>query len=96
MPYIVLFTDNPDHEDQRQIHMQAHLSFLETLGPKMLAAGPLLDEGSGQGGLWLVEADTTDQVEQMIRDDPFYPTGLRQSWRILTWRQVFAAGKRLI
>jgi hypothetical protein len=31
-----------------------------------------------------------------VKEDPFWPTGLRRSVRILSWSQVFAEGKRLI
>ena len=31
-----------------------------------------------------------------IKADPFWPTGLRRSVRILSWAQVFAEGRRLI
>jgi uncharacterized protein len=48
------------------------------------------------GGLWLVEADSAEIVEALVEEDPFWPTGLRQSVRILTWSQVFADGRRLI
>jgi uncharacterized protein YciI len=31
-----------------------------------------------------------------VKADPFWPTGLRHSVRILSWSQVFADGKRLL
>ena len=39
---------------------------------------------------------TAAEVERLVRDDPFWPTGLRQSVKVLEWKQVFAHGKRLI
>ncbi|SIT43715.1 hypothetical protein BN2475_450019 [Paraburkholderia ribeironis] len=47
------------------------------------------------GGLWLVEADTPDAVDRLVRADPFWPTGLRRSVRVLIRKQVFADGARL-
>lgn len=35
-------------------------------------------------------------VDRLVRDDPFWPTGLRSAVRVLAWRQVFADGKRYV
>ena len=97
MTYIVLFEDNEDRAHQRQAHMSDHLAFLDQNAQAITAAGPLF-EGSGQGagGLWLVAADSEDAVRALVEADPFWPTGLRKSVRILEWRQVFADGEVLI
>ena len=77
--------------------MADHLTFLEHHADQIQAAGPLRDDqGAGRGGLWVVEADDIATVDHLVRADPFWPTGLRQSVEILTWAQVFAAGRRLI
>jgi uncharacterized protein YciI len=61
------------------------------------AAGPLSDDGGkGRDGLWIIEAEGREDVERLIHEDPFWPTGLRKSLSILKWTQVFAAGSRLI
>lgn len=98
MLYAVLFEDNPElGGDVRQQHMPAHLAFLESNAVKINAAGPLLSStGQVEAGLWLVEANGRDEVDALVKEDPFWPTGLRRSVRILTWRQVFADGQRLI
>jgi uncharacterized protein len=98
MLYVVLFTDNPAHGEARARLMPAHLEFLEQHRDRIRAAGPLRDaaDGSAAGGLWLVEAETAQEVTALTREDPFWPTGLRQSIRVLQWSQVFADGRRLI
>ena len=98
MLYVVLFTDNADHADARQRMMPAHLDFLEQHRDHIRAAGPLCEaaDGSGAGGLWLVEADGHDAVADLVHRDPFWPTGLRKDVRILQWSQVFANGRRAI
>lgn len=98
MLYVVLFEDNPNlGADVRKQHMPAHLAFLERNAAKITAAGPLLSStGQTEGGLWLVEANGHDDVDALVKEDPLWPTGLRRSSRILTWKQVFAEGKRLI
>lgn len=97
MKYVVLFEDNPHGSSLRGKYMPAHLAFLEKHSGRVLAAGPLkADDGSGAGGLWLVEAADAAAVDALVKADPFWPTGLRKSVRILAWTQVFAEGRRLI
>ena len=98
MLYAVLVEDNSElGGDVPNLHMRAHLAFLERNATKIRAAGPLLSStGQAEGGLWLVEANGLDDVDALVKEDPFWPTGLRRSLRILTWRQVFADGRRLI
>jgi uncharacterized protein len=98
MLYIVLFEDSPSlGTDVRRQHMPAHLSFLEKNAARVKAAGPLrATSGEPTGGLWVVEAESPDVVDALVKDDPFWPTGLRHSVRILSWAQVFADGRRLI
>jgi uncharacterized protein YciI len=98
MIYAVLFEDNDGHADMRTRHMPDHLAFLQRNAASIQAAGPLQDSADNMpaGGLWLVRADNPQEVRTLIETDPFWPTGLRKSVRILEWRQVFAGGKRLI
>jgi uncharacterized protein YciI len=94
MLFVVLFEDNADHADDiRRQHMPAHLAFLKRNGEAIKAAGPLRDgQDAPAGGLWLVEAAAPADVERLVQEDPFWPTGLRRTVRILTWMQVFADG----
>lgn len=98
MKFVVLFEDNPGTGiDVRAKHMPEHLAFLQRRSACVEAAGPLKDqEGSSAGGLWIVDASTETEVRELIEEDPFWPTGLRRSVRILSWTQVFAGGQPLI
>jgi uncharacterized protein len=97
MLFAVLFEDHTAHaEALRRQHMHAHLQFLERHASTIVAAGPLRHEdGAADGGLWLVNADTKDQVDRLVNEDPFWSTGLRKSVRIVVWKQVFADGARI-
>lgn len=97
MLYAVLFEDDATLDAEiRRRHMPAHLAFLERNAARITAAGPLLElSGDPAGGLWLVEADGPAMVDALVREDPFWPTGLRRAVRILRWSQVFAAGQRV-
>ena len=78
--------------------MGDHLAFLERNAANVRAAGPLKDvkDGAAAGGLWLVEAANPESVRALIESDPFWPTGLRKSTRVLEWTRVFADGKKQI
>ena len=76
--------------------MPAHLAFLEAHA-EIEAAGPLRDaSGAPAGGLWIVEAESEAAAEVLVKADPLWPTGLRASYRILAWTQVYANGRRLV
>jgi len=98
MLYAVLFEDNANvAADIRRRHMPDHLSFLDKHAGQIKAAGPLrAASGDPAGGLWVVEAESCEAVGALVKEDPFWPTGLRQSVRILVWSQVFRDGARLI
>lgn len=97
MYHVVLFEDDPETGPEiRRRLLPDHLAFLEAHADRITAAGPLAEgDGSPAGGLWLVRADSADAVEALVRADPFWPTGLRRSVRVLAWTQVFADGTRL-
>ena len=96
MKFVVIFEDNPAAgSNVRRKHMPEHLAFLERNAALVKAAGPLrTEDGQGAGGLWLVEAADAAEVDQLVKRDPFWPTGLRKSLRILVWTQVYADGER--
>lgn len=98
MLYVVLLEDNPDADpDIRKTRMPDHLDFLEANAGQVQAAGPLKTrDGAAAGGIWLVEATTAEAVDTLVEADPFWPTGLRKSVRVLAWTQVFADGQRKI
>jgi uncharacterized protein YciI len=98
MKFVVLFEDNTATSvDVRRRHMPEHLAFLGRNARKIKAAGPLTAlDGQGAGGLWLVNANDPSEIDALVKEDPFWTTGLRKSVRILVWNQVFADGRPLI
>jgi uncharacterized protein YciI len=94
MLFVVLFEDEVSRaEDARRQYMPEHLDFLVRNASAIRAAGPLRDaDNIPAGGLWVVQADDRAQVEMLVREDPFWPTGLRRSVRVLAWTQVFTDG----
>ena len=97
MLFAILFEDNDEFGHVRPKLMPDHLAFLERNADVIQAAGPLKNaEGVPAGGLWLVSAESHEAVHALVEADPFWPTGLRKSVRILEWTQVFADGARRI
>ncbi len=98
MIYAVFLEDDASRAEVRATYMPDHLSFLERNASSIHAAGPLKDTASDApaGGLWIVQADSPQAVQSLIDADPFWPTGLRKSVRILEWTRVFSDGKRQV
>lgn len=98
MKFVILFEDDAAASpDIRATHMPEHLAFLEANADSIEAAGPVLDpSGKGRGGIWVLEAESVREVERLVHEDPFWTTGLRKSFEILVWKQVFSGGTRLI
>lgn len=98
MKFVILFKDNPSADPGiRKRHMPAHLDFLEQHSGQIESAGPLhTTAGDGAGGIWIVDAEDEATADELVKSDPFWPTGLRESYQILCWTQVYANGRRLI
>jgi len=98
MLFAVVFTDKPDQGDLRAAHLQAHIAWLEQ-HKDIIPVGGSLRQEMGQtpkGGLWVAEADSKEQIEELLKSDPFFIAGLRQSHEILHWCKANADRKALI
>ena len=98
MKYAVWFEDNDEFAHKRPEFMADHLQFLADNSDRIESAGPMKDAETATpaGGLWIVDAEDASQVRALVEMDPFWPTGLRQSVRILAWTQVYANGQKMI
>jgi len=68
----------------RPLHRE-YLMNLRKAG-KAVMAGPFTDDS---GGLLIYEADSKDEVEQMIQADPFGQGGVFVSWTIRPWNLLW-------
>lgn len=95
--FAVLFEDDPQNAAAiRREYLPRHFAFLEANAASIRTAGPLSRENDAfAGGLWLVEAQTSDDVDRLVEEDPFWAAGLRKSVRVFRWNQVFAEGALL-
>ena len=90
MDYAVMFEDNEEKAGKRGEFMKEHLAFLRSKAAQISAAGPMKDTETGlpAGGMWLVRAGSREEVVDLVMADPFWPTGLRKSFKILEWSRV--------
>lgn len=98
MLFVVIFQDKPSRGELRAAHLQAHLEWLERHSDAVPIAGSLRqDPGEApQGGLWVAEAESKLQIEELLKSDPFFRAGLRQSYEILHWSKANSERKVLI
>jgi hypothetical protein len=91
MLFILRFTNNPDRLGLVSQYYPAHVEWLKERESVILVPGALRSEPDAPpiGGLWIVRADSKDDVEALFRTDPFWVQGLRQSYEILYWFKAF-------
>jgi uncharacterized protein YciI len=65
----------------------AHRVYLKTLldTGRLAVSGPFLDD---RGGLLVYAAETAEEVEALLRDDPFTQAGVFVSWTIRPWKII--------
>ncbi|HEY7335149.1 MAG TPA: YciI family protein [Bryobacteraceae bacterium] len=70
----------------------AHREYLKTLleSGRLAISGPFTDD---KGGILVYEANSAEEVEKILRDDPFTKAGVFVSWQIREWRVVMVNAK---
>jgi uncharacterized protein YciI len=98
LDYAVMFEDNEEKAGKRAEFMKENLALLESKARQISAAGPMKDAKTGlpAGGMWLVSAESREEVIDLVTADPFWPTGLRKSFKLLEWTKVHVAKARRI
>lgn len=79
MLFVARFTDKPDIAEKRAELLQAHFDWLAANDDKVLLAGSVRTDvgGDSLGGLWIIEANSKAEAEQVYQEDPFFANGLR-------------------
>ncbi|MDI9332823.1 MAG: YciI family protein [Cytophagales bacterium] len=98
MLFAIIFTDKLGYEEVRARHLQAHINWLEQ-NKELVPVGGSLRHEIGEtpiGGLWIAEAESKEQLENLIRSDPFFIAGLRESYEIFHWSKANAQRKVLV
>jgi uncharacterized protein YciI len=91
MLFIVQFEDKPDVAEIRQKLFPSHVEFLDRHKDRVLVPGSVREIPSDRplGGLWIVDAESEQEVREIFAGDPFWVNGLRASVRINRWQKAF-------
>jgi len=91
MRFVARFVDRPDRLEIRKQLLAAHLEWLDAHRSIVLVAGSLRPDPDAApvGALWIVEAGSKAEIEELLEGDPFWRNGLRQSCEILLWSKAF-------
>lgn len=86
MRLIAYFTDKPEMMAHRANYEQAHLEYLDSHKDEIPIAGGLRPEPDGKfvGGLWVMEVESFERAEELVKNDPYYSPDLR-SYQLLVW-----------
>ncbi|ADZ68806.1 YciI-like protein [Polymorphum gilvum] len=86
MLYALICTDKPHSLQLRLDTRPEHVAFLNSLGDRLKAAGPFLDDaGTMTGSLVVIEASNRDEALAVSQEDPYARAGLFESVEIRPW-----------
>lgn len=86
MLFALIAHDKPGHLSLRQARRPEHLKHLESLGDRLILAGPFLDDnGDMTGSIVVIEAESYDAAKAEFERDPFMLAGLFDSVTIKRW-----------
>jgi uncharacterized protein YciI len=88
--FAVIFTDKPEQGELRAKFLSDHIEWLEVNKDVIPVGGSLrVEQGLvPKGGLWIAQAESKAQLDELLKTDPFYTNGLRQSYEILYWSKA--------
>ncbi len=84
-----------DKDKSKAIH-PAHREYLRSFleNGQLCAAGPFTDDA---GALWVLDAETVEAVDEIVKGDPYVAAGIIVSWKIRPfayWSAQEAKGSR--
>ena len=86
MLFAVIAEDHENGLEHRLAVRPSHLKHLETLGDKLVFAGPFLDGGEKAcGSLMVIDAADQAAAEAMVAEDPFVKQGVFKSYEVRRW-----------
>jgi uncharacterized protein YciI len=93
MPYFAIHCiDKPHSAQLRAATRPEHMSYLQAVDERILAAGPLLDlEGQPMGSLLIIDFPDRAAAYRFAAADPYALAGLFASVAVTSWRRVFPA-----
>ena len=87
MLFAMYAKDKPGMGEKRTNTRPVHLDHLNALGDQLVLAGALLDtNGTPEGSLMVIEAETLEAATAKFEADPFVKEGIFGSYEIKQWR----------
>jgi len=94
--YSLIAKDKAGALDQRMAVRPRHLEHLDSLGDRLVLAGPFqTEDGKSVGSLMVIEADDLDAAWTLFAQDPFVAEGIFESYEVSRWSMTInkAAGR---
>lgn len=90
MNYLVICRDIDNSSGLRTEHLQAHLSYIETIMDCIQVAGPIVEEASGEyrSSCFIYQTTSKDHALKLLHNDPYYRAGIYQSVSINEFKAV--------
>jgi len=88
--YVIFARDKAGAVQLRLDTRPAHLEHAQRWGDRIKLGGPMLDD-AGQnpcGSVLIIEADSLEQAQSFVADDPYYKAGLFESVTVTPWRKT--------
>lgn len=87
MLYALVADDKPNGLADRLAIRPEHLKHLDSLGDKLILAGPFTDQnGDSNGSIVVIEAASQAEAEALFKKDPFVVQDLFISYQIRPWK----------
>ncbi len=88
--FAMIAKDKPGTGEQRIATRPVHLEHLKSMGEKLVLAGALMGpDGSPEGSLLVLEAETLEAATATLLADPFVSEGIFGSVEVKPWRVAF-------
>jgi uncharacterized protein YciI len=86
MKYAAIIDYTPERDKIARVR-PVHREYIAELkkNNQIVIAGPFHDDS---GGLLVYEAETPEQVDALIRNDPFFKEGVFVKWVLRPWKVV--------
>ena len=93
MAYAIRIIFDQSKPELRDENRPKHLAYLQQNIGKIIAAGPLLNDGKPYGGLTIIDTDDKAEAEAFRANDPFSLCGYVTDYAIYEWRKTIFDGK---
>jgi len=88
--YIVICVDKKKSLKKRLENRSSHLKHLESLGKKLLLAGPILDKNDKpKGSILILDIESLKLLKEFLNCDPYSQVKLFESITIEKFKRVF-------